>query len=328
MQVYLLLTEKCNLDCRMCIRGSKNQIELSLSDLKNLNNLDGFENYDVVVTGGEPTLCKDFEPIIDFLSARSKSVTVCTNGIKNNYITQEFFKKNISIQISVDGTEKVHNYIRGNNTYSQTIETITKLEKLNIPYTIATVVSKKNVDCIFDLVSTLSSLQSLKHWSISYEMPFGTAGFNNMMTCKEWNDFVDELLDCVDFKLIVRKLFPFDLFEKYKNKLDTLLAGRTCYNCGSGKSKIYIYPDLTVYPCTCLTDFPIGNLKDDSLSNILNNSKCNIFSNYKVKVDSYCSNCEYLKFCNGGCIGMSYNYFKEIGCGDIRCPKLSKMIIK
>ena len=44
----------------------------------------------------------------------------------------------------------------------------------------------------------------------------------------------------------------------------------------------------------------------------------------KVLDDSDCSKCKYLKVCNGGCIGMSYHYFKKIGMGDYRCPLINK----
>ena len=49
-----------------------------------------------------------------------------------------------------------------------------------------------------------------------------------------------------------------------------------------------------------------------------------VFSEYALKEESECQKCEYKTFCNGGCVGMSYHYFGELGMGDKRCPKLHK----
>lgn len=326
MQIYLLLTERCNLNCKMCIRGDKSNKELTLEELCTLNSIDDFSEHDIVITGGEPTLCKDFVPIVKFLQDKVKSISICTNGTTDFYINKEFAQSQIGIQVSVDGTEKIHDSIRGRNSYKRIMQTIAKLEEFGMPYTISSVVSKNNSFCMKDLADELNNLKCMKYWNISYEMPFGHADISELMLAEEWNSFVDEMLDYVCFRMKIQKMFPFDLFDKNKDKLDELFKGRKCSNCGSGRNKIYIYPNLNVYPCTCLTDFCLGNLKKDSLSVIMHNDLALTFADYTVLPDSKCQECEYLKYCNGGCIGMSYHFFNKIGCGDIRCPKLRNNI--
>ena len=326
MQIYLLLTEKCNLNCKMCIRGEKNTNELTIKTLEEIEYIREFQNHDIVITGGEPTLCHDFEAIVHKLANISKTVSICSNGINDFYLHKDFFKSNMRVQISIDGTEKSHNAIRGEGTFSKVINTITKLDKLSIPYTVASVVSRKNVSSMMDLSDLLAKFKNMQYWTVSYEMPFGNASFDEIMSAEEWNSFVDKMLEHVDFRMKVQKLFPFDLFIKYEDKLKAMFADKSYANCGSGRSKIYIYPDLNVYPCTCLTDFCIGNLREKSLSEIMYSPAAIKFSDYHVADDSICKECEYLKYCKGGCIGMSYHYFKELGRGDIRCPKLQKIL--
>lgn len=322
MQIYFLLTEKCNLRCRMCIRGEKQNSEITLSDLYKYGLLDTFKMHDIVVTGGEPSLCKEFKEIVSSLSDVARSVSICTNGIVNDYIDREFIKPNVKIQISIDGSEEHHDRIRGLGTYEKTFQTVKKLEYLEIPYSIATVVNKANHDCMIDLATELAKLKNMTWWSVSMEMPFGEGSFEQILPIEDWNALVDKLLQNVSFKIKVKKLFPFELFDKYKEKLDQIYEqGGLCYNCGSGTSKIYIYPDLTVYPCTCLTKFPIGNLKEKTLDEILRGEQNLKFSRYKIEEDSKCYKCEYKKYCNGGCIGMSYHHFGKLGYGDTRCPK-------
>ena len=322
MQVYLLLTEKCNLNCKMCIRGDKSTKELSLADLQNLEWIEEFASHDIVITGGEPTLCKDFIPIISFLKDKAKSISICTNGTYDSYLTDEVIDSNIGIQISIDGTENAHNSIRGKDSYSRIMETIGKLETIGKSYTVSSVVSKRNMACMKELADILADLKFMKHWNISYEMPFGHADIQDLVSAEDWNAFVEEMLDYVCFRMKIQKMFPFDLYDKNKDKLEELFKGRKCSNCGSGRNKIYIYPDLNVYPCTCLTDFCLGNLRDMPLKQIMQSELALRFADYTILPDSKCQSCEYLKYCNGGCIGMSYHYFHKLGCGDIRCPKL------
>lgn len=322
MQIYLLLTEKCNLNCKMCIRGDKTSKELSLADLQNLKCIEEFEEHDIVITGGEPTLCKQFMSIVDFLKDKAKSVSVCSNGTIDSYYSKYFANNNINIQISIDGTKEFHDLIRGSNSYNLSFKTISKLEGLGISYTISSVVNKNNISCMKLLADILGNLNFLKCWNISYEMPFGHANIEEIISVEEWNSFVDVMLDYVCFRMRIQKMFPFELFDRNKDKLEELFKGRKCSNCGSGRNKIYIYPDLSVYPCTCLTDFCLGNLHDAPLSLIMQSELAQKFANYTLSPKSECQKCEYIKYCNGGCIGMSYHYFHEIGYGDIRCPKL------
>ena len=326
MQIYLLLTEKCNLGCSMCIRGNKNNRELSLEEIKTIKNLDEIFSHQIVITGGEPTLCQDYSRIVDFFSSNAKTVSVCTNGTNKTIFDKNVNRENVLVQISVDGTEYYHNLIRGQGTYKLTMDNVFEFEQRGIPYTISTVVGRKNIDNMEAFADELSKLKVMKYWSVSFEMPFGHADKSAIIPTDEWNMFVDKMLDYVPFRMKIRKLFPFELIKKNKSMLDGLQLPKICTNCGSGSCKIYVYPDLTVYPCTCLTDFPLGNLSNTSLNSILKSPLTMPFSNYSVEPDSICCECEYLKYCNGGCIGMSYVYFHKLGYGDIRCPKISKCL--
>lgn len=323
MQIYLLLTDNCNLNCSMCIRGKQDGTSIDFDTLKSLNFVNELSNHDIVITGGEPTLHADFCEIVKFMCHHAKTVTVTSNGTTDYFITDNFKNDNLFFQISLDGDEVTHDNIRGNGSFQKALSTIKKLDYMGFQYSVASVVSKKNVGSILCLADTLATFNNMRYWRISYEMPFGSANFSNIMTSTEWNDFVDCMIEHVNFRLKIQKIFPFDLYESRKAELDQLASKSSrCFNCGSGKNKIYVYPDFNVYSCTCLTDFCVGNLEKTSLQEILDGDEIKKFSNYKVLSDTVCYTCEYKKFCNGGCIGMSYHHYGVLGKGDIRCPKL------
>lgn len=119
-------------------------------------------------------------------------------------------------------------------------------------YSVASVVSHKNVHAMKSLAEFLESFKNMRYWRLSYEMPFGSAGFDEIITAEDWNNFVDEILNFAKVRMKIKKIFPFDLYDKNMNLLNLC---RRSNNCGSGRKKIYVYPDLSVYPCTCLIDF-------------------------------------------------------------------------
>lgn len=325
MLIYILLTENCNLNCSMCIRGRNNGSSLSLESLKQMTWVNELANHDLILTGGEPTLVNGLDNIAFYLSQKAKSLIINTNGTNRNFITDTMLKiRKLHIQISIDGDINAHDKIRGKGVYSKVISTMKLLNDLNLSFSVSSVVNSYNKDSMFTLEKELQQFQNLKYWKVSYQMPFGSATLNEMLSAEEWNCFVDKLIQKAKIKLKIQKIFAFDIYEKYKDKLfDMYLGKERVNNCGSGKTKIYIYPDLNVYSCTCLKNFPLGNLHNNSLSEILNGSEIQKFTCYSVR-NEICINCKYLKYCNGGCIGMSYHFFNKLGWGDLRCPLLKK----
>ena len=322
MQLYLLLTQSCNLKCPFCIRGnSKENDFLDINDLKVVLSQNDFKHYYIFLTGGEPTLHPDLPNIIELCQTHFKGVAVNTNGLLSSWISK-CSNTDFHVQVSIDGYEEQHSKIRGmadKDLFKSVMRTIQELYKRQISYNVSTTVGKENYDDVRNLCFLMDSFPGLKYWKVSPRLPFGCADFSDTITIQEWNSLVDYLLENSTVRLSIKRLFDFAVLDKYMmaNHDNTV---STKSNCGDVKYKIYVYPDFTIYPCTCLTDFPLGNLHEERLASILNNDRSEVFRNYHVKAESNCSDCKYLGFCNGGCIGMSYHYYGELGMGDYRCP--------
>ncbi|SHE91580.1 radical SAM/SPASM domain-containing protein [Schwartzia succinivorans] len=320
MQVYILLTQKCNLHCSMCIRGKQTGKDISFSAIKSITERGDFYEQDVILTGGEPTYYDKLTDVAKLISQSANLVIVTTNGTNANAIKDLREIKNLMVQVSLDGDQITHNNIRGSGTFERVKKTIDVLEKYDMAYTVASVVNKSNTHGVFCLGKMLEKQPKMKYWSVSYEMPFGSSGIDKLMTAAEWNNFVDNLIDNVRVRIKIKKLFPLDLYEKHLDIISRIPLKERSFNCGSGKDKIYVYPDLSVYPCTCLEDFCVGNLDNQSLKQILEGDMIKVFQNYTVNPGTICSSCSYLDLCRGGCIGMSVHYAGGLGNGDIRCP--------
>lgn len=323
MQIYLLLTEACNLKCNYCIRGDKRQNFLDKKALEKILEENDFTNDQVLLTGGEPMLHPQFLEIITLCSKKFKSISINTNGTILKYLEDMSLIPNLHIQISIDGVEEVHNTIRGEHSFSKIISVIENIERLGISYNIATVVNQGNKDTLKNMIKWLEC-RSMKYWKVEPQLPFGCGDNQLCITTEEWNIIVDELLEICDFRLVIKKLFDFTILNKCTQEQIKMLESRKVKNCGNCTQKVYVYPDFNVYPCTCLKEFKLGNLQENTLKQVLADDQATIFKEYKVLEESACSKCRYVKICNGGCIGMSYHKFKKLGMGDCRCPLVSK----
>lgn len=324
MQVYLLVNESCNLRCPFCIRGKSKDRILLLEEWKRVLDLNNFSRDTLLITGGEPTLHPNLSDIIRASVERFKSVCVHTNGTESGWIADISNVRKVAVQISVDGSRDLHNAIRGSGTLDvcgKVEDTINKLNLKGVRYCISTTINRINAARIGEIVAYVSEFRKMDYWKVSPQLPFGCGTTEDCLSASEWNEIVDRLLQEVDVPLRIHKLFDFSLVDAYVEEYGALPP--RAMNCGNVTAKIYIYPDLTVFPCTCLTDFPLGDARTQPLPNILRGEKALPFRDYKIRPESQCANCRYLPFCNGGCIGMSYAIFGRLGMGDARCPLIS-----
>lgn len=82
----LELTNLCNAKCPLCYRNNKDYIAKSpyqrpLNEvIEQLNLFTNLESIKLVGTISEPTLYKDFFPLIEYLNSRNIEIEICTNG--------------------------------------------------------------------------------------------------------------------------------------------------------------------------------------------------------------------------------------------------------
>ena len=322
VQVYLLITERCNLHCPHCIRKVKarGDCDFSHDNLSLLLNRVGelFKQHTYVITGGEPTLHPDFCAIVNRTIESEGSVAITTNGTNaDSFVPLRIRARNIDVQVSLDGNRETHDSIRGAGTFDLAVRTIKQLLASEFRVTVASVVSKINAASFSSLSEVLSQLH-VPSWSLSMEQAFTADAKSRALTTKDWNSFVDDMIKTATVPIKIRKQFDFGLFEKMEAKLGKEHITKCAIpNCGVGRTKVYIYPDGTVLPCTCLPELAIGNIFTDNpalLRKRFNGINC------EPLINSVCHTCRWKYFCKGGCPGHSLRRTGVIGFGDERCP--------
>ncbi len=328
-QVYLLLTRKCNLSCSHCIRSSNStfteMIEKNLA-FKIIDELSSIRSDAVVlISGGEPSLHPEFYEIVVKSAESFRKVVVNTNGLRFNQLKNIAALENVSIQISLDGDEESHNMIRGAGTFRKTLLHIDKLSKLGINVMVASTVTKHNIHSISALDHSLSDI-SFNYWNVKRVVGSGRADDEDDITTPEWNDFVFEFKNTAinHQRLRIAPMFSETaIYNPANDDIEPKTMDLLAQNCGTGRSKLYINPNGTVYPCACMEDNITGDFQLNTADNILNE-----LSNLSIEPrrEATCHTCSAWKLCRGGCPGASMRS-KFPNFGDPRCSHASKSVI-
>ncbi len=152
-EVWFHLTNRCNMSCAHCLfcsDGSESpQIDRTLLD-REIGALYDQGCRTFFFTGGEPFLYPDFTDVVDSILAKPDTiVVVLTNGslVKCYGSWVEGHRSGrLRLQISVDGMEKKHDWVRGKGAFETLSENLEYLRELGLPVTLAMTVSQSNVE--------------------------------------------------------------------------------------------------------------------------------------------------------------------------------------
>ena len=140
--IRLSISDVCNFKCGYCLPNGyqknkgDNRKFLSLDEIERLaKGLSELGVSKIRLTGGEPTIIKDFFEILKILKKKSgiKKTVVTTNGYKLDQIAEKLVESEIDgINISIDSLNKeVFKKITGHDRLLEILKGIEKLQKLN-----------------------------------------------------------------------------------------------------------------------------------------------------------------------------------------------------
>ncbi len=327
--IVLNSTTNCNMDCSYCLVGDNKKTHESMSletGIKVVNEAFNLKQKKVhiVFHGSEPLTNL---PLIEKLTnyAISKgfnkkiSFSIQTNGTLIDETVLDLFKKNdIKISLSLDGLRKHQDatrcYVNGKSTYNVVISKINPIRKLQGGISVNTVINSTNVNDLELIVKDFSK-KGIDYLMFSFINRSGNGLINNylMPSMKDVGDNMVKVFDFVIDSLINNR--PVTKVRNLSSILNKLFVGSfsdTCLYCGNGYNHPLIGVDLNgdVYPCDFFFGtkrFLMGNILKESLNDIL--LKDNIRTTRSIKNVENCAECNYQRFCGGGCLGdPSSNY--------------------
>jgi radical SAM protein with 4Fe4S-binding SPASM domain len=323
LRVQWRLTKLCNLNCKHCYLDKKNALkeELSEKELIEIAKLIVKNKiFEVLVTGGEPTIKRGIDKVLRIL-CENCSVTLFTNAYDSKKIKWllplfKKYKKVLKINISLDGNEKIHDFIRKRGSFKRTIKNIKLLTKAGIDITLNTVLTKQFIPYLEEYISYFRSTK-VKALQFSKFYPLG-----------EGSRFVESMLSPLEFKEATKRL----IFLSKKIKSPKIIFDHNfCFllgeertevesrKCSGGFSKVVIESNGEVYPCQLLTipKFNMGNaLKEDLRKIWSSENKKKFIGNF---LPEECKKCNNRRYCSGGCKASSYSVHKTFKHKDPYC---------
>jgi MoaA/NifB/PqqE/SkfB family radical SAM enzyme len=247
-KVFLHSTYDCNAHCIHCaVPRRKDYMDLSLFERM----VEEIPMEFLVIGGGEPLKHPDLEKMINMAHKKTK-VKIETNGALLN---KEFLKRNrnklFQINTSVDGTEDIHNSIRGIDTFKHTTEMIRYARELGIDVAIWFAVMKKNVSEIEDTIS-LSKDLGVDKLSFLYATPVGKCDFSMTVPNREYSQIVEKVKKMETEGLQIR-IAPYT-FQK------TLPFTKDMGCLINDEEILHVDPSGDIYPCVLLLDNPLYKL--------------------------------------------------------------------
>ncbi len=285
IQLTLFLTRKCNARCNFCFYLSENSIdhdhrELSLSEIQKISSSTGKLLW-LAFSGGEIFLRDDIVDITKTFYDNNHPAIILfpTNGLLTDVIKErtesilEYCSNStIVTKLSLEGTENVHDTIRGKGSFKKTMETYTALGELldkypNFDLGINTVFSAATQESIDDLIHFVNGLDRVKTHTISlirgdvqdkalkdvdiekYRKTINRLDKNLKLNIASQYRFRGAKLKAAQ-DILQRRI----IYETFANKKQLL----PCY---AGKLNLVITETGDIYPCESFSML-MGNVRD------------------------------------------------------------------
>ncbi len=320
------LSEACNLKCLHCYQTNHTPVQLEYEKLVKIFNqyLELLEKLElpghINITGGEPLCNPYFFKILELINNHSDNITfsILTNG---TLITEEIAKKikqfnPYYVQVSLEGGEKINNYIRGEGTYNQIAKGIKNLKKYNIFTSISFTATNQNYKEFPQVVKYAKKYKVNSVWSDRY-IPLGESNDKDLALNKEqtqeylkiMNNERNSLLNAKKpkIRILMNRALQFQMTNEY------------AYGCTAGESLLTVMENADLVPCRRMP-IVIGNLLKDNMYELYMNN--NILKDLRTKkIPDECIECEHSKMCHGGLKCLTYAIYKDLNHKDIGCSE-------
>ncbi len=151
-EVWLHLTNRCNLQCRHCMFASSphDALELEPGEVDRIVHEAAALGCELFyATGGEPMIHPGYAGLCTFVASRpSAHLVTLTNALavgRNRSLLEDLPRDRFHFQISLDGPAPVHDALRGEGSYERTLRGIATLLELGFPVAFAMVVENRSV---------------------------------------------------------------------------------------------------------------------------------------------------------------------------------------
>lgn len=307
--LYLFLTNDCNLRCSHCYVSSGDDVpprEMTTGEVLAL--IDQARELGVgrfLVTGGEPFMVREIFAIIRHITAESDLVLL-TNGL---FLSEKYLRRlaestgrgRVSLQVSVDGpVAAMHDAIRGPGTFEKALAGIRRAVAAGVEVSVSTALGGHNIEHMVEMTRLVASLGVRTHhilwmqeWgrALDHRPELMTAPARVTRVMRECRAAGDALGVTIDNDASLR--------VRVKGK-----HGRKTDLCSCGWDSLAVFSDGQVYPCVWLAGAPgmaCGSVLEQPLDRIWRQSHTlDQLRAVSVQNREKCSDCHLKYLCAGG----------------------------
>ncbi len=297
------------------IKEAISEISDTLNEWKEIYGIDFSPSFNV--TGGEPFLRKDLYEILSEIGSRGFDIYLLSNGTlidkKKAEILSDLGVK--GVQVSIEGTENIHEAIRGKGSFSASVNGVNNLLDEGLNVTLNTTLSSLNAGHFTDMLELSASLGVHK------------LGFSRLVPSGRGESLIDEMLAADTVKALYENIFSANTgsyeivtgdpvaSQLRSNPGSSDLGNIPTGGCSAGISGLTIMPDGTLLPCRRL-QVPIGNVRKDSLREVWATSEVLNDLRSRKKYKGKCGVCKLWARCRG-CRAIAYSYSMAYGKLDL-----------
>ena len=335
------LTVRCDSHCKHCYQFDSATYESELKNELPLDKVKGiFDDYErallrwdanghIAFTGGDPLLRGDLFDILAYASGlkRLKSLQILGNPYHiTETVARRLFENGVRLyQISIDGMEETHDYLRIPGSYKESIRALKILKKAGIDTAIMFTLSQKNRDDLLDVIHladeigvssfTFARLSSIGHGSTLDEEKMSPVGFRNiyLSALKEYDKIMKKNAEIIFPK---KDHLWVPLFWELGHLSEREIQEKTILKCGMGERHLTILSDGTAVACRRLP-VPLGKLPEQKISELFMQSE---FLNKVRNLENFekCGRCRFAPLCLG-CPAVANGQFGSAFAPDPQC---------
>jgi radical SAM protein with 4Fe4S-binding SPASM domain len=295
-------------------------------------------NGKIYITGGDPLLSPYFFELCDYMNdimPEGTRIGILGNpepidkamAIKIQSLRPYFY------QLSLDGREIIHDYVRYTGSFRETLRAIKVLKEQSIKTAVMFTISNLNYDDLLYIIDIVAE-NGVNFFDFARFAPLNSAkrldADDTLIDPLKYRDLLCRVLDKyrqydADSNCITRfgrkdPLWSLLEYETGKLKLvtDRSLKDLVIGGCNIGAMSVSILHDGTVLGCRRVP-IPIGKVPDQSLTEIFIKSN-ELNKMRKIEEIQKCNQCELLHYCRG-CRAVPYGYFGSFFAPDPQCWK-------
>lgn len=331
MHYHLILTEKCNSQCKYCYKKSMNEendlqerfefdftspVESRVDVEKLKDFLEKDSDAVLIFYGGEPLM--EIEKIKRIMDEIDVNYRMQSNGKLLDKLPIEYLKRIEKILISIDGDKKTTDDNRGEGTYDLVMKNLKKIKTENYKGEIVArmTIAQDKPEMFKQVKHLLENGFDSIHWQLDVGFYKHDFDYDKI----SW--FLDHYNNSVSllFNYWIRNLEEGKVLMIYPfvDIVDSILKGEEVkLRCGSGHAGYTIGTDGKIYAC------PIMNSMEDFVAGNLNNNPEDL---KKFDVDGRCDECDVRGICGGRCLYWNKTKLWPEEGNDLVCNSIKYLI--